>query len=225
LRLHREKNAALRDLGTRCKAKSATHQACYTGLSGCQGTRVAMQWPVTGSLDHLGNSGRKGNTGNQTCRILGLTPIPDAGQYTVAIVNGVGTTITTNASLVVLAPPTTPPAIPGLVAHLPFTHNSLTDTTGRGNSGHAVGSPTFVNDGLLGTALHYETTVDSTGTKASYVSLGVRPDLNFSSNVSFTVAFWVRLPLTAILAPAQSIYFVFAMVAGAHRSMSVTLNA
>lgn len=163
----------------------------YVGLSATFSVAAAGSVPLTYQWRKNGV-----DIPGATTDTLTLTPLAytDAGQYTVAIVNGVGTTITTNASLVVLAPPTTPPAIPGLVVHLPFTHSSLTDTTGRGNNGHAVGSPTFVTDGVLGTALHYETTVDTTGTKANYVSLGVRPDLNFSSNVSFTVAFWVRLP-------------------------------
>jgi hypothetical protein len=93
----------------------------------------------------------------------------------------------------VLAAPTTPPSIPGLVAHLPLD-NHLRDVTGRGNNGTNVNHATFVSDGPLGGALHYAT--DSTNAAdIHYVTLGVRPDLNFSSNVSFSVAFWIRLPL------------------------------
>src|SRR5207249_1898022 len=49
--------------------------------------------------------------------------------------------------------------------------------------------------GQLGSALHFKTTdADMTGTNLDcfYVSLGDRPDLHFSSNVNFTVAFWVK---------------------------------
>jgi hypothetical protein len=61
--------------------------------------------------------------------------------------------------------------------------------------------------GKLGNAVHYETFTDygvpvstlPSGTVVSvttnsYVSLGLRPDLQFSSNVNFSVAYWVRLP-------------------------------
>ena len=67
-----------------------------------------------------------------------------------------------------------------------------------------MGSPTsfcYVPDGALGWALHYSTEAVNTGGTTSvgtndyYVTLGVRPDLQFGSNVSFTVAYWIRLPL------------------------------
>jgi hypothetical protein len=101
-----------------------------------------------------------------------------------------------------LWPPPSPPAIPGLVLHLPFD-NDLTDATGRGNNGTAVSAPTFAPDGALGPALHYSTTTSNNisgnpVTEADYVTLGVRPDLQFSSNISFSVAYWVRLPLNYI---------------------------
>jgi hypothetical protein len=106
------------------------------------------------------------------------------------------------ANLTVLLPPTVPPAIPGLVLHLPFDNN-LTDVTGRGNDGTAVGSPSFVPDGALGQALHYSTTTSNNisgnpVTEADYVILGIRPDLQFGSNISFSVAYWVRLPVNYI---------------------------
>jgi hypothetical protein len=57
----------------------------------------------------------------------------------------------------------------------------------------------YYTDGKLGGALHFESDAISTGassigTNDYYVVLGVRPDLQFGSN-SFTVAYWVRLPL------------------------------
>jgi len=84
------------------------------------------------------------------------------------------------------------------VLHLPFDNN-LSDVTGRGNNGSGVGGPTFVSDGKLGQALRYVTTTlgNTSGgpvTASSYVSLGTRPDLLFSSNVNFSVAFWTRMP-------------------------------
>jgi len=91
--------------------------------------------------------------------------------------------------------------------HLPFDNNSLTDVTGRGNNGVGihrsqvlgtissnVANQVFV-PGQLGSALHFKTTdVDGSGTNWDnfYVSLNDRPDLHFSSNVNFSVAFWVK---------------------------------
>jgi hypothetical protein len=92
-----------------------------------------------------------------------------------------------------------------LVVHLPFDNN-LTDATGRGNSGTAiqvtatssnVSSPTFVS-GMVGSALHYSSDFGvypcCTTTNANYVTLGVRPDLQFGSSTNFSVAYWIRLP-------------------------------
>ena len=132
--------------------------------------------------------------GTSSTLTLAPTTYDNTGLYSVGITNSIGGVLSQAASVTILTPPTNSPAIPGLVAHLPFANNSLADVTGRGNSGVGVGHPTFVNDGVLGSALHYETTVDASSTNSSYVSLGVRPDFNFSSNVSFSVAFWIRLP-------------------------------
>jgi hypothetical protein len=87
-----------------------------------------------------------------------------------------------------------------LVLHLPFDNN-LTDATGRGNNGTAihltagssnVSSATFVS-GVLGSGLHYASSFGAT-TNTDYVTLGVRPDLQFGSSVNFSVAYWIRLP-------------------------------
>lgn len=138
-------------------------------------------------------------TGSGT-RALTINPLDltDSGSYHCQITNVAGVTNSATVTLTVLSPPTTPIAIPGLVLHLPFD-NTLSDATGRGNNGTPHGSPTFVTDGKLGQALHYEThTVNDTSgsnvTSAAYVSLGVIPDLQFSSNVNFSVSYWIRLP-------------------------------
>src|SRR2546428_11567653 len=60
--------------------------------------------------------------------------------------------------------------------------------------------PTFVRGkGTASRPPPYSTAVDTNTTPptvtASYVTLGVRPDLQFSSNVNFSVPYWVRLPL------------------------------
>jgi hypothetical protein len=142
-----------------------------------------------------------------TLRALTFKPLAlsDAGTYVVTVTNANGSLDSSSVTLTVLSPPTSSPDISGLVLHLPFDNN-LTDATGRGNNGTAIhlaaglsnaSSATFVS-GMLGSALHYSSDFGvppcCTTTNASYVTLGVRPDLQFSSNVNFSVAYWIRLP-------------------------------
>jgi hypothetical protein len=138
----------------------------------------------------------------------------DVGDYTVGVTNGINPgQLSTAAHLAVLPAPTSPPAIPGLVLHLPFDNN-VSDTSGRGNNGagvHLVGdrltygtnyvtvsnvvAQTYV-PGKLGSGLHFVTTAldGSGGTNWDnyYVSLNDRPDFHFGADVNFTVAFWVK---------------------------------
>jgi hypothetical protein len=147
--------------------------------------------------------------------ISGLATL-DAGTYSVGLTNSINPgTKSLGVPLVVLLPPTSPPAIPGLVVHLPF-NNNLNDVTGRGNNAVSIHTTTNLSgggfssnvvaatfvDGHLGTnfAFHYVTQAANTGgttsqgTDATYATLGVAPDLQFSSNVNFSVAYWIRLP-------------------------------
>jgi hypothetical protein len=152
--------------------------------------------------------------GSSTAKLT-LTGIAasDAGNYYAQISNVNGTTNSSVAVLTVLNAPSSPPAIPGLVVHLPFDNN-LFDVTGRGNNGtslhtvtniYAAGAgstaptPADFVPGVLGQAYHYTTQAilatngTAYGTNTFYASLGVRPDLQFSSNVDFSVALWIRL--------------------------------
>jgi hypothetical protein len=113
-----------------------------------------------------------------------------AGDYSVVVTNIVGTTNAT-AHLTVLADPAAVDLSSGLVLHLKFDGDFL-DYSGRGNNGTNVGATTFVADGQLGQAAHFTTDVGSG--VFNYVTLGLRPDLQFSSNVDFSVVYWVRLP-------------------------------
>jgi hypothetical protein len=153
--------------------------------------------------DEVGLTDGGGISGSST-RSLSITDLAltNAGGYACVVTNSLGSVTSAVANLAVLLPPTSPPAIPGLVLHLPFDDN-LEDVTGRGNNGTAIGSPTFVPDGVIGQALHYNTsTLNNVSgnpvTEADYVTLGIRPDLQFGSNVSFTVAYWIRLPVNYI---------------------------
>ncbi|HEX3359325.1 MAG TPA: LamG-like jellyroll fold domain-containing protein, partial [Tepidisphaeraceae bacterium] len=137
--------------------------------------------------------------------------LADAGNYSVRINNVNGTTNSTVVSLTVLSAPTTPPSIPGLVMHLTFD-NTLVDATGRGNSATSMHTtftatntvaPTYASDGKLGQAFHYSSDMgpplgdgngSPTTTNNFYATLGVRPDLLFGTDMSFTIAYWIRLP-------------------------------
>jgi len=127
----------------------------------------------------------------------------DAGTYTVNIVNGVGGTNSVPVTITVLPAPTSPPALAGLVLHLTFD-STLADSSGRGNDATneaSGGAPLETNDYVAGfihpSAFTYQTTVTVGAggtTNANYASLGVRPDLQFGSDISFTVSMWVQLP-------------------------------
>jgi len=141
--------------------------------------------------------------------------LSDAGNYSVGVSNSLGGVLSAPAHLTVWPTPTNAVTIPGLVVHIPFDNN-LIDATGRGNNGvnyHVLPGSTntfnanpgnvdcYFTPGVLGSAFHYTTHAHNltSSTAAAdetyYVSLGVRPDLQFSSNVNFSVAFWIRLPL------------------------------
>lgn len=131
----------------------------------------------------------------------------DVGYYTVGVSNGINPgQLSTAAYVAALPTPTSPPAIPGLVLHMPFDNN-VNDTSGHAN--HGAGIRRIQNAGVitsnvvaqsyvagkLGSGLHFASTpLDSTGTNFDnyYVSLGERPDFQFADNVNFTVAFWVK---------------------------------
>jgi|GEM_PF-2034129 len=77
-----------------------------------------------------------------------------------------------------------------LVVHLTFDH-VLTDNSGRQNHASAVGAPAFLT-GLIGSgALQFSSA--SNGSTFNYVTLGIRPDLQFGATNDFTLSCWVRL--------------------------------
>ncbi len=166
--------------------------------------------PLTYQWNKAGSGPIAGATSN-TFTILNLA-LTDAGTYTCGITNSVAGILSTSVVISVLGPPTSPPSISGLVMHLTFDGN-LIDATGRGNDGtNEASGTTLVSSnnyvpGVLGQAYSYVTTVaqgatNSSGTNATvvsanYVSLGVRPDLQFGTG-SFTVSMWVQLPANYI---------------------------
>jgi hypothetical protein len=180
----------------------------YVGLPASFSVGAFGSFPLTYQWSKDGAPINGATDASYTNTAVALT---DAGNYAVMVSNAVGSTNSVAVPLVVLAVPTSPPSISDLVLHLTFD-NTLTDATGRGNNGTNMSqtatstntsSATFVADGAVGAGLHYSSDMGAypgpTSTNTSYVTLGVVPDLQFSSNVNFTVAYWIRLPLNYIL--------------------------
>jgi autotransporter-associated beta strand protein len=151
------------------------------------GTDLSYQWYKAPSTLLTG----------KTDATLTLSPLQlsDGGNYYVQVSNPAGTSNSPTSSLTVLPIPTDPSQLNvtnGLVLHLPFD-TDFSDISGRANNGTNVGA-SLIAGGAVGTqALHYETAI--TPGVTNYVTLGVRPDLKFSSNVDFTVSYWVRQPI------------------------------
>ncbi|MBI3416523.1 MAG: immunoglobulin domain-containing protein [Verrucomicrobia bacterium] len=122
----------------------------------------------------------------------------DTGVYELTATNANGISTSAPAILTVLPPLAFANVTNGLVLHLGFD-GSYVDSSGHTNNAQAVGSPTFVKGRIGKQALHFSTAVDASDpnnpfvTSANYVTLGSPPDLQFSSNVNFSVSYWVRL--------------------------------
>ncbi len=155
----------------------------------------------------------------ETNATLTIQPVSfgSAGAYSLVASNAVGVVTSSIANLTVVSVPVYADITDQLVLHLPFDQDA-SDTSGRTNNGTFVGSPTLV-PGIIGTqALHYNT--DTTNQVYNYVTLGTPTDLQFSSNINFSVSLWVRLPKGSLsgdlpfLANANNSYgnpgFVFA---------------
>jgi len=186
----------------------------YVGLSATLSVAAAGSIPLTYQWKKDGLD--VGGANDFFYTINALTP-GDEGLYSVNISNPVlpGGTNSTSVYLRVLPTPTASPAIPGLVMLHRF-ENNLTDSTGRGNNGISISqthstsnaSAATYNPGPtgLGQAYHFASDFGSftlpttwpagqtTTTNTTYVTLGVKPDLQFSSNINFSVAMWIKVP-------------------------------
>ncbi len=76
-----------------------------------------------------------------------------------------------------------------LVLHLPLD-GALTDASGRGNNGTAVGNVVFV-PGVVGSGAA-QLSFSKDGSNFNHITLGSPADLNFGSATDFSVSFWVR---------------------------------
>jgi Concanavalin A-like lectin/glucanases superfamily/Immunoglobulin domain/Immunoglobulin I-set domain len=134
----------------------------------------------------------------ETNSVLVLTNLSfgDTGTYQLSATNSAGSSTSLPATLAVVPSPNFANVTNGLVLHLKFD-GDYSDSSGRAHDGQPVGSPTFVPGAIGNQALHYSTAVDTTNPNrpvvtANYVTLGMPADLQFSSNVNFSVSYWVR---------------------------------
>jgi len=122
--------------------------------------------------------------------------LSDSGTYTLRAVNSAGTN-TQSVAVTVIPPVNYANITNGLVLHLKFDGDA-TDSSGRGNNGSVVNSPTFIPGKVGSGAFHYNT--DTTSGTYNYATLGASlpPDLAFGSSGNFSVAYWVRMPANAV---------------------------
>ncbi len=104
-----------------------------------------------------------------------------SGEYRVVVSNAAGSVTSEPAMVTVFSGPISE----NLVVHLKFDGN-LTDASGRGNHGTAVGVPAFASGPVGPQAMHLTSDAD-------YVSLGAPADLNFGTDTDFSIAFWTKV--------------------------------
>jgi hypothetical protein len=178
------KGQAGQDLSTATGATAPVNTAQPQSFTVSPGANVVLSVATTGSVPQtyqwkLGVS----NVSGATAATLNLNGIQasQAGDYTVVVSNAGGSATSAVARVDVFTGPVTQ----DLVVHLKFDNN-LSDASGRGNNGVAVGAPTFVAGKVGANAVHIPSGVD-------YVNLGTPADLNFGTNTDFSVAFWANL--------------------------------
>jgi len=122
--------------------------------------------------------------------------------YQCIATNIAGTTFSTVVTLTVIPKPTFANLTNNLVLHLKFDGDYL-DTSGKGHHATPVGSPTIAAGKVGSGAILYGTSVDGPSghggsvITTSYATLGTfapDSDLSFSNNVSFSLAYWVKIP-------------------------------
>ena len=143
---------------------------------------VTLQWKKDGK-DIPGAT-------NSTVTITNID-FSDGGNYVLVASNPVGSTPSNPALLTVVPLPAIALVTNDLVLHLKFD-GAYSDSSGRSNDATPKGSPGFVA-GKIGTqALHYNT--DTANSIFNYVDLGAPDDLQFGTDINFSVSYWVRLP-------------------------------
>jgi hypothetical protein len=116
----------------------------------------------------------------------------DAAQYALAVTNSAGGLVGTAATLTVMPEPTFANLTNNLVLHLKFD-GDYTDSSGLGNNGAAVNTPSFVTGKIGSQAVHVSS--DAGSGSYNYVTVAdPNSYLHFAAGQDFTVALWVRMP-------------------------------
>jgi hypothetical protein len=121
--------------------------------------------------------------------VLAASEVGDSGEYTVTISNASGS-ITSQPVRVTILPRI--PISEQLVLHLPFDADA-NDESGRGNDGTLQVQPELASAGLP-TFDGAQKAIGSGSVRlktGQHVALGSVPDLDFQTNVNFTISFWV----------------------------------
>jgi len=113
--------------------------------------------------------------------------VTNTGSYRLIVADTLGSATSAPAALIVSTAPTQVAVASNLVLHLEFDGNYL-DSSGRGNNATSVGSTT--QPGIVGGAMAYGN--NASANDLGYATLGSPPDLLFSNNVNFTVAYWIQ---------------------------------
>jgi Concanavalin A-like lectin/glucanases superfamily len=143
---------------------------------------IALQWRKNGTA-------LPGQT-NATLTVSNVYYTDSGTIYSATATNSSGGAVSSNALLTVFYPSTFANLTNGLVLHLKFD-GDYTDSSGHGNNATPVGSPTFAAGEIGSGALGYAT--DTTNSIFNYATLGTPTDLLFGNNVSFSIAYWVKL--------------------------------
>jgi hypothetical protein len=149
---------------------------------------ITLQWlkngsPVAGATN--------------TLLTLSSVTFADAAAYRLSATNAAGTSNSAAATLTVVGPPSYANVTNGLVLHLKFDGNYL-DSSGHGNHGYPSNSPAIVAGKIGSGALSYatvaivDTNTSITNYSASFVDLGMVPDLQFGTSIDFSVALWTK---------------------------------
>ena len=115
--------------------------------------------------------------------------VSDSGTYKLVATQGGANATSATALLTVNPIPDYLNATNGLVLHLKFD-GDYQDATGRGNNGTPEGSPKIVAGKIGSGALEYST--DTTAGTYNYVALGALADLQFGTDTSFSVSYWIK---------------------------------
>jgi len=155
---------------------------------------ISLQWLKNGHV-------LPGQT-NSSITLTNVFYTDSSDVYALLATNLFGSATSHNAAVTVYYPPTYANLTNGLVLHLAFDGN-YNDTSGHGNDGTPMGSPSFVPGAIGGQAVNVFT--DTTNRSYNYVALGTPTDLLFSSNVDFSVSYWVQIPTNSDFSdPAQT---------------------